>query len=399
MTNEPTTYQHYIYALIEREYLKSGEDIIKMGRTSRGLFKRMSNYPKGSLLLVAYPIKPSDIVVAESRLLSMARSMFTQVKSIGHEYFQADRIKVLKLMMKIGIHYTPSSADLRVYAKTLIIQPLSEEQQVESDGGAPATDDELPVSESDGETQETNNALPTGLSETNDGIPETDDETQENDDGSVSNAPQTTVTVVDENESRKIKLLSMDTHQRFFEFVKCHRDEIIGKTQNMMVLLDKYKAWLDLPNDKTSYFTFEQLMKSIGGVIKKDVDEWNVVFKALPSPTVVNPINHELNEYLSMQDMERGYKISKVPGRVTWLSEFKRIFTEFYIDVKISPCDYAKALRKYDFKVSTDYQYICRTCGQLASGKPKCCPGYNGITRLKKFVIYDMDMSKCTSIG
>jgi hypothetical protein len=193
----------------------------------------------------------------------------------------------------------------------------------------------------------------------------------------------------------------MDTHQRFFEFVKCHRDEIIGKTQNMMVLLDKYKVWLDLPNDKTSYFTFEQLMKSIGGVIKKDVDEWNVVFKALPklSPTVTQPINHELKEYLSMPNLERGYKISKVPGKVTCMTDFKRIFKAFYTDTQISECDYVKALCAFGFRVSTDYRNVCKTCWQLASGNPKCCQGYNVNNRCKKFVIFDMEITKCTSIG
>jgi hypothetical protein len=397
-------YPYYLYAIVPREFVHNGKNIVKFGRTSHGFDQRISSYPKGSLLLAVCPIKPDDIVVAETQLLLAARLMFTQSTEYGSEYFEGDRVELVDMMNKITKKYTASTEDTQTFAKTSFVPKQKNKKkkttlQTNGENDSKPTEPNAPV-----DTENVNRcATPTidtsihvNIANMNDGATITiDPNTPVNiaNMNSCANEPDV------ENESRKKQILSMDSHQRFFEFTQLYGDELIGKTHNIMELFNKYKAWLDLPNDKTPYFTFEQLLKSIGGVIKKDVDEWNVVFKAKPKPEVVNPINYELNEYLSMPDMARGYKISKVPGRVTWLSEFKRIFTEFYIDVKISPCDYAKALRKFDFKVSTDYQYICRTCGQLASGKPKCCPGYNGITRLKKFVIYDMDMTKCTSIG
>ena len=402
-------YPYYLYAIVPREFVHNGKNIVKFGRTSRGFDQRISSYPKGSLLLAVCPIKPDDIVVAETQLLLAARLMFTQSTEYGSEYFEGDRVELVDMMNKITKKYTASTEDTQTFAKTSFVPKQKNKKttlQTNGENDSKPTEPNAPV-----DVANTSNTIETSIhvniANMNDGATITiDPNTPVNIANMNSSANEPDV----ENESRKKQILSMDSHQRFFEFTQLYGDELIGKTHNIMELFNKYKAWLDLPNDKTTYFTFEHNIKSIGGAIKKDVKEWSVTFKE-KSPTVVQPINHELDMFLSMPDMERGYKISKVPGRVTWLSEFKNIFTKFYADVKISPCDYTKALRKFDYKVSHDYQYICRACGQLALSKPKCCQGqlalakpkccqgYNGASRLKKVVIYDMDMTKCTSIG
>jgi hypothetical protein len=70
------SYPHYLYALIEREYVVSGKNIIKIGRTSNGLNKRMGQYPKGSLMIVSIPIDPKQISNAEKNVLHMAKQHF-----------------------------------------------------------------------------------------------------------------------------------------------------------------------------------------------------------------------------------------------------------------------------------------------------------------------------------
>ncbi len=40
-----------IYLIIEREFLKTDENIIKIGKTTQPLLKRYNSYPKGSKLM------------------------------------------------------------------------------------------------------------------------------------------------------------------------------------------------------------------------------------------------------------------------------------------------------------------------------------------------------------
>ena len=119
--------------------------------------------------------------------------------------------------------------------------------------------------------------------------------------------------------------------------------------------------------------------------VPPQINEWQ---KHLSSST------SQLYKFFSMDDAERGFKITKVPGKVTWLSYFKEIFHGIDENRKANVND-AAVFHEFDFKVSSDYQYICRACSQLARSKPiKCCDGYNGVTRLKKIVIFDMEITR-----
>lgn len=42
---------HYVYLLQEREFIKTEENIYKIGRTKKPNYERFKQYPNGSLLL------------------------------------------------------------------------------------------------------------------------------------------------------------------------------------------------------------------------------------------------------------------------------------------------------------------------------------------------------------
>jgi hypothetical protein len=74
--------------LQEREFIKTGEPIYKIGRTSRDPDKRFAAYPKGSKVLLY--IDSDDIFTHEMLLLSKFKTLFIQRKDIGAEYFEGD---------------------------------------------------------------------------------------------------------------------------------------------------------------------------------------------------------------------------------------------------------------------------------------------------------------------
>ena len=82
-----------IYMLKEREFVNSGINIYKIGKTL-DLEKRMSKYPKGSHLY--FNVLSDDIDKDEREILNIFRHEFVQRKDIGLEYFEGEH----KLMLK-----------------------------------------------------------------------------------------------------------------------------------------------------------------------------------------------------------------------------------------------------------------------------------------------------------
>jgi hypothetical protein len=77
--------QECIYLLQEREFVKSGENVFKIGRTIN--FKsRMCDYPRGSKIVKVTNI--FDATKAEKELLLIFEKTFLQRKDIGKEYFE-----------------------------------------------------------------------------------------------------------------------------------------------------------------------------------------------------------------------------------------------------------------------------------------------------------------------
>ncbi len=78
----------YLYMLKEREFIKTGESIYKIGKTTRALQQRMSEYPKNSMLFIA--ILCEDCHKSELSLLKKFRMEYNNRCDIGKEYFEGD---------------------------------------------------------------------------------------------------------------------------------------------------------------------------------------------------------------------------------------------------------------------------------------------------------------------
>lgn len=85
--NEVTT-TNYIYLLQLREFVKTKENVYKVGRTTQENHKRFAQYPKGSVLL--FQMICNDCVCAEKDVLEKFRQNFKQRKDLGNEYFEGD---------------------------------------------------------------------------------------------------------------------------------------------------------------------------------------------------------------------------------------------------------------------------------------------------------------------
>ena len=91
-----------IYLLIEREFIKSNENVYKLGRTQQNDNKRLKQYPKGSKLI--FQINCDNHKNIEHVLLNMFDCEFINRKDIGREYYEGNSKKmILKILSVIDI--------------------------------------------------------------------------------------------------------------------------------------------------------------------------------------------------------------------------------------------------------------------------------------------------------
>ena len=70
----------YIYLLQEREFIKTRENIYKIGKSKQKNLKRIQNYPNGTKLIIQLECENCDI-----------NESFKQRTDIGTEYFEGDK--------------------------------------------------------------------------------------------------------------------------------------------------------------------------------------------------------------------------------------------------------------------------------------------------------------------
>ena len=84
----------YIYLLQEREFIKTGEPVYKLGKTTTTIQQRLQGYPKGSRLILC--IEVEDCHEREKKLLDKFKREFKLRKDIGNEYFEGDKQTMMK---------------------------------------------------------------------------------------------------------------------------------------------------------------------------------------------------------------------------------------------------------------------------------------------------------------
>jgi hypothetical protein len=78
----------YVYLIQEREFIKTGENIYKPGKTKQENNKRLVKYPKNSRLLLQ--INCPDCDKLEREILKTFKMKYNHRKDIGSEYFEGD---------------------------------------------------------------------------------------------------------------------------------------------------------------------------------------------------------------------------------------------------------------------------------------------------------------------
>ena len=91
---------HHLYCLIEREFIQSGENLYKVGK-SLHLSQRMSAYPKGSYIISVF--KVNDCHVLEKVLLKQldACNDVTNARDIGREYYRGELKDIMKIFVDV----------------------------------------------------------------------------------------------------------------------------------------------------------------------------------------------------------------------------------------------------------------------------------------------------------
>jgi len=83
----------YIYLLQEREFIKTNENVYKIGKTKQANLSRVSDYPKGSILLYQRICDNCDLY--ELQILKLFRKVYKQRTDIGSEYFEGEYLDMI----------------------------------------------------------------------------------------------------------------------------------------------------------------------------------------------------------------------------------------------------------------------------------------------------------------
>ena len=89
----------YVYLIKEREFIKTKENIYKIGRTTKLNHIRFNQYPKGSILL--FQIICNNCKIIEKNIITTFIEKFIQRKDIGTEYFEGDYVLMIDMIYTI----------------------------------------------------------------------------------------------------------------------------------------------------------------------------------------------------------------------------------------------------------------------------------------------------------
>jgi hypothetical protein len=85
---------NYIYLIKTREFIRTNENIYKIGRTSQDGMKRINQYPKGSELIIFR--KCIDCIKIETELLKLFKIKYKHHSNYGNEYFEGNELDIIK---------------------------------------------------------------------------------------------------------------------------------------------------------------------------------------------------------------------------------------------------------------------------------------------------------------
>ena len=127
----------YIYLLQEREFIKTKENIFKIGKTKQNNNDRIRQYPKGSILLFQMICSNCDNI--ERVLIKIFKENYKHCKEIGNEYFQGDSNDMIKNIFEIIKDFINSNdineiekKDINTEKKIMIENEIDENYEVKT---------------------------------------------------------------------------------------------------------------------------------------------------------------------------------------------------------------------------------------------------------------------------
>lgn len=90
---------NYIYLLHEREFIRTSEDVYKVGMSRQSNLNRFNNYPKGSILL--FQMECIDCNFIESIVLQIFKDRFYKCSFYGNEYFRGNKKSMIDIIYLI----------------------------------------------------------------------------------------------------------------------------------------------------------------------------------------------------------------------------------------------------------------------------------------------------------
>jgi hypothetical protein len=94
--NNIMTTSNYIYLIQVREFIKTKENIYKVGMTTKENHIRFNQYPNGSILL--FQMICNNCKNLEKTVIKIFKETFIQQKNIGTEYFEGDYKKMIDVI-------------------------------------------------------------------------------------------------------------------------------------------------------------------------------------------------------------------------------------------------------------------------------------------------------------
>ncbi len=84
---------NYIYLVKLRQFIKTNENIYKIGRTSQNCIKTISQYPKGSEIIIFR--KCINSINLETELIKNFKIKYKHQESYGNQYFEGNEINMI----------------------------------------------------------------------------------------------------------------------------------------------------------------------------------------------------------------------------------------------------------------------------------------------------------------
>lgn len=109
---------HYLYLIHEREFIKTGESIYKLGKTTQERTSRFREYTKGSQLLLH--IRCTDCHREEKELIELFTKKYKLRKDIGAEYFEGDCKSMINTVVEHVMKNSENQVSWRTYVNNIV---------------------------------------------------------------------------------------------------------------------------------------------------------------------------------------------------------------------------------------------------------------------------------------